>query len=204
MKKDYLVLDFLRFPVLQRIEIGRIWVNSMKDVAAFETVKVYVAEIEEKTDILEKRNVAASGGGKEDTMLLHQAMDDWNTSARILAMHVELLANGNGAILLAAGYALGKTPTRSPMVELQVKLGQKSGSVLLRRIAVQGARAYIWQYCIGESPAEEGGWITADSTAQATVEINGLTALTKYWFRVAVISRDGTSEFCTPVMQIVI
>ena len=74
----------------------------------------------------------------------------------------------------------------------------------LRRLRVEGARSYIWQYCTGEAPASEADWTNAQVTTQATVELTGLTPFTKFWFRVAAVTINGTTAYCKPVMQSVI
>ena len=47
----------------------------------------------------------------------------------------------------------------------------------------------------------EADWVSAQVTTQATVELTGLTPLTKYWFRVGVVTISGTSDFCDPISQ---
>jgi len=74
----------------------------------------------------------------------------------------------------------------------------------LRRQAMEGAKSYIWQHCIGEMPAAENAWTTAQVTSKAAVELVGLIAMSKYWFRSAAVTASGTSAFSTPIMQVVI
>lgn len=123
---------------------------------------------------------------------------------RKIAMSVERIADGDGAVIVSAGFNLAKQRSTSSRSEFSVELGEKSGSVSLRRQRIDGARSYIWQYYIGDAPGNEAGWVTAQVTSQASVELTGLNPLTKYWFRVAAVTIQGTTAFCSPIMQVVI
>jgi hypothetical protein len=121
------------------------------------------------------------------------------------AGYVNRMADGDGAVIVSAGFNLAKQPAPRIHVEFSVELGDKSGSVILRHLAVEGAKSYIWQFCIGEMPAaDESGWTMAQVTTKASAELTGLTIMTKYWFRVAAVTAAGTSSFSKPIMQVVI
>ena len=188
MKRDHVVLDFIYFPVAHKIEIGKSVESKMRNNALFANPDVPLDDIKAATDLLESRNVAAMSGGKESTALMHQAEEDWSKKMRLEALYVDRIADGDSAVILSAGFSLAKQP----------------GSVVLRHKRIEGARSYVWQYCIGENPTDNSSWVIADVTPQATVTLTGLTPLTKYWFRVAAVTIDGTGEYCTPVMQVVI
>lgn len=204
MKKDHVILNFIHFPIAQKIETGRNVESLMRPNPLFPNPDVSMDDIKASTDLLESRNVASLSGGKESTALLHQAEENWNKFMRLEALYVERIADGDGAVILSAGFSLAKKPTPAVHPEFKVALGEKSGSVLLRHKRVEGGRAYIWQYVAGDNPAADAAWVTAQVTPQASLELEGLTPLTKYWFRVAVVTIDGTSDYCTPVMQMVI
>ena len=204
MKRDHGVLDFIYFPVAHKIEIGKSVESKMRNNALFANPDVPLDDIKAATDLLESRNVAAMSGGKESTALMHQAEEDWSKKMRLEALYVDRIADGDSAVILSAGFSLAKQPSPSSRAEFSVELGEKSGSVVLRHKRIEGARSYVWQYCIGENPTDNSSWVIADVTPQATVTLTGLTPLTKYWFRVAAVTIDGTGEYCTPVMQVVI
>jgi len=204
MKKDHVILDFVRVPVAHQVEIGRSVESKIRNNSNFPNPDVTMDVLKEKTDTLETRNVAALSGGKEATALLHQAIDDWTDTMRTVAHYVDRVADGDSAIILSSGLNLAKQPSPAVRPEFSVELGEKSGSVVLHRQRVEGARSYIWQYYAGENPGTEGDWVNAQVTPQATVELTGLTPLTKYWFRVAAVTISGTSAFTSPVMQVVI
>ena len=138
------------------------------------------------------------------TALLHQADDEWVELMRIEAKYVDRIANGDATIILNAGFSMAKQRSAAGRAEFTVELGDKSGTVFLRRQRVIGGRAYIWQYVQGDFPTDDANWIVAQITTQASVELSGLTPLSRYWFRVAVVTPQGTGPFTTPIMQSVI
>ena len=204
MKKEHMVLDFLRFPVSRKIELGRSVMYKVADNPLFLTPDVTVLALAAKTDLLESRSVAALSGGKEATALMHQTEVEWDEMMRKMGLYVDRIADGNEAIILNAGFNLAKQSAPSLRPEFSVELGLNAGSVFLRRQAVTGARSYIWQFYIGETPGSNKDWETARVTSQASVELTGLTLLSRYWFRVAVVTATGTSAFSDPIMQVVI
>ena len=204
MKKDYVVLDFVKEPIPEKIETGHNVESLMRPNPFFADPDVPYDDLKACTDLLQSRYVASISGGKEETVLLHQAEEVWIDKMRKTAKFVDRKADGDGAIILSAGFNLAKQRSPSVRPEFSVELGEKSGSVFLRRQKVEGARSYIWQYYIGENPGNDSEWVNAQVTSQASVELTGLTPLTKYWFRVAAVTISGTTAFCTPIMQVVI
>lgn len=205
MKKDRIVLDFVRIPVAQKTEFGKGVISKIKNNPKFPTPDVAIDDLEVKTVLLESRSVAALSGGKEAKALLHQTEEEWNDLMRKMAKYVDRIADGDDAIILSAGFNLVKQPAPAVRPEFSVELGDKSGTVSIRRQAVDGARSYIWQYCIGEMPVtNDTDWVTAQVTSKASVELTGLVPLSKYWFRSAAVTVNGTMGYTSPVMQVVI
>ncbi|MEI6555286.1 MAG: fibronectin type III domain-containing protein [Paludibacter sp.] len=204
MRKNHVVLDFMSFPIEGKIEMGRSVEVKLRGNALFANPDVPVDDIKAATDLLESRNVAAMTGGKESTALMHQAEEDWNKKMRLEALCVDRIADGDSAVILGAGFNLAKQPLPATRPEFSVELGEKSGSVVLRHKRIDGARSYLWQYYEGESPTDNTAWVIGEVTPQASVELSGLTPMTKYWFRVAAVTINGTGEYCVPVMQVVI
>jgi hypothetical protein len=204
MKKNRIVLDFIRIPISQKVETGRSVKSKMTGNPKFATPDVSMEELETTTDLLETRSVAALSGGKEATALMHQTEEYWNDIMRKQARYVDRIADGDSAVILSAGFNLAKQPAPAVRPEFSVELSDKSGSVILRRQAVESAKSYIWQHCTGEIPVTDSDWTTATVTSQASTELNGLIPLTKYWFKVAAVTPTGTSAYTAPIMQVVI
>ncbi len=176
----------------------------MKANSKFSTPDVSLVDLDAKTDLLETHSLASQSGGKEATALMHQAEDDWDNMMRKMAGYVDRIADGDSVVILSSGFNLVKKAAPAIRPEFSVELGEKSGTVTLRRQAVEGAKSYIWQHCIGEMPAGENAWTTAQVTSKATVELAGLMVMSKYWFRTAAVTIAGTSAYSTPIVQVVI
>jgi len=205
MKKERIVLDFVRFPVAQKVEFGRGVITQMRGNPKFPSPDVSLDELETRTNLLESRSVASLSGGKESTALAHQAEEDWTDFMRKMARYAERIADGDGTVILNAGFNIAKQHSPGSRPEFSVELGEKPGSVELRRQAIEGAKSYIWQYYIGETPPlNDNGWITIQVTSKASVDLSGLNLMCKYWFRSAAVTVGGTTAYTQPVMQIII
>jgi len=176
----------------------------MRPNPIFANPDVSYDELKASPDILEARYVTSLSGGKETMALMHQVETDWIDKMGTEAYYVDRIVVGDGAIILSAGFYLAKQPSPTVRPEFSVELGEKSGSVLFHRKKVEGACSYIWQYYIGKTPTNDANWVNTLVTSQASVELTGLNALTKYWFRVAIVTISGTSAFSDPIMQVVI
>lgn len=204
MKKVNVVFDFLRSSISTKITKGRNVVAEMTDNPNFPNPDIPLGDLNETTNELERRYLAAQNGGKENTVLLHQTEDIWNDMMRKEAKYVDRIADGDEAIIISSGFSTSKQPTPAIRPELIAEGGTKSGSVLLRRQAVKGAKAYIWQYAINTVPDQEDGWKIAVVTGKASVEINDLIPVTKYWFRVAAVMAQDTAAYNAPIMYVVV
>lgn len=204
MRKDRIILDFKRFSIPLKIERGRVVVLRMKGNPKFATPIISIEVLEAKTEELETRSFATVTGGKEATALMYQTEKEWDDMMSRIAFYVDQIADGDAAVILNAGFQLAKQPAPAVRPDFSVELGGKSGSAILHRQAMEGAKSYIWQACTGDKPVNENEWTIAQVTSKATVELTGLLTLTKYWFRVAVVTANGTSPFNTPIMQVVI
>jgi len=203
MKKVHVVFDFIQLPIPEKVAWGRKIYGEMDTNPAFPLPDVPLVVIKGDTDLLETTYLNARNGGKESTVLMHQAEDVWNDNMRKTARYVERIANGDSAIVLSAGFNLAKQPIPAQRSEFSAEAGKNSGSVLLRRQAVPGAKSYIWQFCINALPETEDGWKIAEVTGKASVELVDLNPVTKYWFRVASVSSQGTSAYNDPIMHVV-
>jgi hypothetical protein len=203
MKKVHVVFDFIQLAIPEKVARGRNVIAEMTDNPKFPSPDVSLDALKEDTDTLEMRSLNAMNGGKENTVLLHQAEDVWDADMRTMARYVERIAGEDPSVVLSAGFSLAKQPIPAQRSEFSAEAGKTSGSVFLRRQAIPGAKSYIWQFCINALPETEDGWKIAQVTGKASVELTDLEPVTKYWFRVASVSSQGTSDYNDPIMHIV-
>jgi hypothetical protein len=203
MKKINVVFDFIRIPILSKVGRGKDIVDGMKGNPRFPSPDVALDDLEEATGQLERTHVAASGGGKTNKALMHQAEKAWDQLMRDEALYVDRIAKGDHAVILSAGFNFSRTPIPAKRPEFSAALGEKSGSVILHCKAIQGAYAYVWQYCKGTLAETEAGWTYSNATGKATVTLLDQVPITKYWYRVAAVLADGTAAYCEPISIVI-
>ena len=203
MKTKHVVIGFIEFPIPQKVDTGKNVYGCMFENSFFATPDVPLADIKEVTDELDANYIAAMNGGKPETALMHKTEKIWDNLMRLEARYVDRIAAGDETIILSAGFSCSKQPAPAQRPDFSAELGEKSGSVVLRRKAVQGAKSYIWQYFVGDVVTAESIWVLADATTKATTELNNLTIKAIHWFRVAAVTSDGTSAWSAPIMLMV-
>jgi len=196
-------MNFQKMTRSDKVTKGRQVSAGMRANSKFADPDVTYDQLDAATDHLEQSMVAAASGGKEDTALMYQAEAEWDKTMRLMARYVERVADGDGAVMLSAGFDLAKQSIPGQRAEFSVEHNGKSGSVILRRRAVEGAKSYLWQMSSSPMPESDNDWKQVKVSTQATIEISGLTPLSKYWFRGSVVTKEGTSDFCAPVMHVV-
>jgi hypothetical protein len=203
MRKSHVVFDFVLDISPVKIAFGRNVFTQMTGNANFPTPDIPLTVVKDLTDELELKFIASLNDGKTEISELHQAEKMWNNLMRYEALYVDRIADGNESIITGAGFNLSKQPVPVSTPELRVEAGGRPGTVRLHRLGVKGAKSYVWQYCINVFPTSESEWIFAQVTSQGTVMLTNLTSVTRYWFRVAAVTPEGTAAYCDPVMHVV-
>ena len=203
MRKSHVLFDFVLSIPPVKIVFGRNVVSLMTGNANFPTPDIPLVVIKEKTDLLEQKYLASLNDGKVEKAELHQTEKEWDNLMRYEALYVDRIADGDEAIMTGAGFNVSKQPVANTKPELWAEAGDRTGTVKLRLQAIQGAKSYIWQYCINTFPVSESQWVFAEATSKATVILENLTPVTRYWFRVAAVTTEGTSAYCDPIMHVV-
>ena len=63
--------------------------------------------------------------------------------------------------------------------------------------------AYKWQMSKVSDDGTDGVWVDIGITTRATFEVKGLEVMKRYKFRYAVVTPDGTTDYCEPVSKII-
>ena len=199
--KYHVVFDFIDDSAPGKVEFGRGTCSKMSSLPIFASPDVAYATILAKSEELEGAIIDSMNNGNTEIAILKKIEMEWNDLMRTQALYVDRIANGDITIIIMAGFRVAKQRGPSKRKELEVVEGEIPCSVFLRRMAGRGAKAYVWQVCIGILTAE--GWTTVEITSQATVTLRNLNPDTKYWFRVAIVTANGTSAYCAPVMKFI-
>jgi hypothetical protein len=204
MRKNTVVLDFLRFSVSNKITFGRTVISKMSLLALFANPDVAYATGTAIINKLEGYYISSRGGDHEQMALMHQAEAEFDDFFRKLAYNVDRVADGDEAIILSTGFHLAKQPTPAERPEFTAEAGDNSGSIWLKRKAVSGASSYVWQYYVGAEAPTEDKWLFANSTTQASFQMTGLNPGDKVWFRVAAVTKDGMQPFTESISRFVL
>jgi hypothetical protein len=139
-----------------------------------------------KTDIAayEAAYLAAKAGDKAKIALREAARQTVNTDLKRLAPYLEMVANGDAAMLASSGYALRKTPVKTassnpqtlpPPEDFQVSRGVLSGTIVIHASKLEGAGSYTVQSTSGD-PTVEDNWEENGTYLRCSkIEIGGFT-----------------------------
>ena len=203
MKKVKTVLDFLRFPVSDKIEFYRNAISKITGNTYFTTPDIPMATATTQVNTLETDFVAAKTGAHQAVAKMHQSEKIADATFRKLALYVDRIADGNDAIILSSGFHISKQPDTKRTKSFEVNAGQNSGEIDLAHQSVAGAKAYIWQYSIGNLPTDDKQWLMGDATTKAKITLTGFESGTKIWFRVLAVTANGTQPCSDPVLKVV-
>ncbi len=204
MKKTRVLLDFVKLAIAEKIAFYRNVISKLTGNAAYPNPDVALAEAKTSVDKLENLFLASRDGSHSIISAMHAAEDETDDLFRILAAYVSRIANGDEALILSSGFDYMKQPAAKQKDILAVENGDVSGSVFLVARAVDKAGSYIWQMAKDVLPPDEEGWKKVGYSTQASFGVANLTVGATYYFRFAAVTPDGTTDFCTPVLKIVI
>ena len=146
------------------------------------------------------RDMIATRGMHEEVLKGHMST---------IAHYVSMVANGNEQILRESGVPLLKPgsktsgPTTPPVVNLILKHGGLEGLLLASCTRVPGNSSYRLMLCTGDPTAEEN-WSEVTVVGNASqMKVANCEPGRKYFFRVQVISPDGTHGPWSQVVSII-
>ena len=204
MKKVKVLLDFIRLVIAEKITFYRSVLSSLTDNDTFPSPDAPLTEAKAAVDALENSSIAAKDGSRTAISIMHDNEEKADTVFRTLAAYVERIAAGDETKILSSGFHISKQPTPIQKAALTAYDGANSGCVKLVAKAVDKAGAYIWQMAKDTLPENGSQWINLGTSTQSNFELSGLVIASKYYFRVAAVTPDGTSDCCAPVMKVVV
>ena len=198
MRKDSVVFDFTHFSVPVLSAFADHVYTCMNGNPRFPSCDYPLENVPTlRTQMMTYYN-ASQSGNHEQSALMRQTKDELIDGLKKTGNYVDRIADGDDAAITSSGFHLAKQPAAAQQVELRVESGELSGSVVLKRQAVEGAKSYVWQY------STDGiAYTFAGASSSSKYTITGLTPVTKYYFQVAVVTTAGTSAFSDAVAKVV-
>jgi hypothetical protein len=189
-------LNMNRLSVPAKINKARLIVEAVSgNMDIFESPSPDLSSVEEAIDDLETAWNEAADGGKSKKAQMHDKEAELLKLMNDLAHYVEAVADGDVNVIHLAAMDT-KRPSARVQSDFEVTYNGESGKVVVKRKSVKNA-SYIWQY--SPDPVSAVSWKDAGTTTQSKITIGGLTPGIKYWFRVAIVDKDGKHEFNSPV-----
>ena len=204
MKRIKALLDFIIYPVVDKVAFYRNISIQLADTSIFTALEIPIATIKAVVDDFESAVLEAKGGAHSAIAVRNDKEKAADDLFRFLVNYVNKVANGDETIIIQSGFHASKQPTLFQKPELAVKHGAHSGSVIINIKAIPGAVAYRCQYTTDAAPSAATVWIEVDISTTTTIQIDHLIPGTTYSFRYASISSAGTSDYSRPITKIVI
>jgi hypothetical protein len=191
MKKNTSVLRLGALPVPRKIEKARSIADAMKENVHFPSPVPPLDVITQLTNEVEAAQLAAIDAGKEETANVRVKVHDLELALKALAAYVEAVANADPAnadvIILSAGMDVRK-PAARMQEDFAVRSTGKQGEILLHK-RFENRAAFIFQ--MTTTPEQEASWETVHTGTQGRFTVKGLPSATRYYFRVAVVNKNG-------------
>jgi hypothetical protein len=204
MKIVKVIFDFIRISIVRLIDFGTNIVDCMETNPLFSKPDVPITDLKASLDVLKEKHSNALKGSIEAKEGVAIARKAFIKLLKLEALYVDRIANGNQEIMASSGFHTSKQPEPATRPEFRVLNAYTEGNIVLIRKAVKGAAAYIWQYVPNPLPEDEKLWVYAGVSPQAKCVIENLDVGTKYWFRVAAVTRKGQLEWSKPIMKLVV
>lgn len=203
MKRNTVLIDLVRFPVPLKLVKGRNIVVGISGNPVFVSPDVTMVELSSAIDTLEESFVVSLTGRREDTARMHRDEKVLDDLLRKEAKYVDRIADGDATIILSSGFNMSKQPVSPSTPEFSATAGEFPGSILLKRKAVKGACAYVWEKSVGGIPLNESEWVHAGASGNLTFLLLNLNSVTKYGLRCAPVMAQGTGAYCDPIVFVV-
>lgn len=168
--------------------------------SVFQSPPAALAVLKTKVPLFQESLKNAKSRDKEMVAVKNQFKGEIMELLEELAEYVELICNGNRAMMLSSGFDVTEeqTGSKAPSIELiEVELGG-TGIATIRVKKQSGAVAYVHQYAM-EPPGPNTMWHGEGSTTNKHT-FNGLVSDKRYWFRVVAVGRKGQKGY-SPIVS---
>jgi hypothetical protein len=195
MKKTVVVLKQSRLSIPEKVEKGRFIITSMTGNANFPVPIPDLTIIAGQINDLETASIAAAGGDVDETANMHAKEHLLDLSLKSLSAYVESIANANPvnaeAITLSAGMEVKSGGTRAS-VDFEVEPTGNPGEV---RLSTKSSPRATFIFQMTTDPVNENSWIPIGQSTRAKMVKGGLLSGVRYYFRVAMIDKNGQNPW---------
>ena len=198
------------FKKLPQAEMG-VFTNNvilkMTADAQFSTLMVYVTALKTLYEAFQVALANASDGGKINTLVKNTKLKEMVNQLDLVARHVSLFANGDRAIILAAGLIPSTSEQAPPITVLLPPVSLegfnaegRTGVASLKWPKVEGASFYEPQACKKGTDV----WVNCPTTGALKTDVTGLEANTLHLLRVVARTISGVVSDPSPVVEVLV
>jgi hypothetical protein len=170
-------------------------VNLMTTNPIFTSLMTEVTELNKRTEAYSVALTNNVNGGRLQTIEKDKCLKDVLDQLTITAFLVDVLANGDESVILAAGFSIRKAPTNytylaAPII-LKAENEKAPGVAKIEIEKVAGATNYGIEKRIIVDGQPAGAWTNGEYTSSAKTTIENLQSNTDYEFRMRAIGCKG-------------
>ena len=204
MRKSKVVLDFIKLVVAIKVEFYLNVISKLTGNIYFQTSDIPLSTLTTAVTNIQTAMLAAEDGGYTAKSHLKDVIKEADDLFTREAHYIDRTSNGNETMLLSSGFHVSKQPTPFNKPPIAATDGEHLGSVKLVGKQDAHGRACIWQLYKGSILPEDAVWVTMATTTSATYIHEGLESAQYYYFRMAIVTPDGTTDFCDPIRKLVV
>ncbi|HST22245.1 MAG TPA: fibronectin type III domain-containing protein, partial [Blastocatellia bacterium] len=200
-------LNLQGLSALEKVAKVRQLVTSLTGNANFTTPHPTLAQLTAGADGLEAAYSDAQTArqiAQTKTSILRDEEAGVEKLLRQAAAYIESVSGDDESTILSAGLDIRSTASAviAPTAPTSLTLidGNQEGEFNLTWDKVKGAKSYIIER--SPDPPTATSWGNATVVLKASATIKGLTAGTRYWFRVASVLSSGQSGWSDPATKI--
>jgi hypothetical protein len=147
----------------------------------------------------------AKAGGKTEVAIKNQKKEILVEALIVLATYVMLVAKGDEAIMISAGFDLAKDKALAPPLTkpeiIKVADGMNAGELEIVIKRIPSAKMYMYQYTL--DPLTAANQWTGQNTTLSKASFQNLESGKKYWCRVVAYGVNEQVVYSDPVARIV-
>ena len=204
MRKSKVVLDFVKLLVAIKVEFYLNVIDKLTGNIYFVASDVPLSALSTAVANIHTAMLAAEDGGYTAKSHLRDVVKEADLLYIREARYIDRISNGDETMILSSGFHASKQPTPFNKPPIAATDGEHIGSVKLVGKQAPNGRSCIWQMYKGTVLTEDAVWVTIATTTAATYIHQGLESAQYYFFRMAIVTPEGTTDFCEPIRKLVV
>jgi hypothetical protein len=201
-KIQKILVDFSKYTITALLDKAQTIIDSLTTNPNVPTPQPSVAELQDAMDDLTTASAAANTGGQQAKVIRDQKKEALIALLKQEAVYVTMVANGDTAIMLSAGFDISKIPSPIGPLPKPAKFivsSPQKGWLQAKVKAIKGAKNYQFEY----KKVEDTDW-TVVSLTKTRLVVQGLESTKEYIARVLPIGASEERAYSDEITAVVI